>query len=268
MGYPIDIGKTEVWRHIYADTKEKPMANAVKNMLSVEEVRAIAEELVAQGVQPSGNTLVTAAHARQRPMSKRTALKHLEVLAAQGITFTPAAPVPIRTADDDPVYHTAPAPAVDPVAVAEAALKAAERHFFDARDALMQAKKDFLATQPLPVQGILHGSLNPQDEIHQEALADVDSAKRDYDTAWQRREQARYTRDQAKEAPLEAAKRAWVAHYRPQVVKSLAATQKKMARTDLSRWERADAVQQYGFARLAYNEAMNEASAALNGATP
>jgi hypothetical protein len=259
---------------------------AAATMLSLDEIRQIAEHLCQQGVTPSGNAIVQYCHANRKRISKRTALKHLQALAAQGVTFTPAAPVLVgMTTTLDPMhYHTvspedtqdlpapaAPAPAapaVDPVAVCEQAVKAAERHFLDARDALMQAKLYLLATQQMPVQGILHGSLHQGDEIHQEALADVDEHKRLYDAAWQRREQARYARAQAKKAHLEADRHAWVAHYRPKVVASLAATQARVDRTDLSRWERADAVQQYGFARLAYNEAMNEALAALNGVTP
>jgi hypothetical protein len=243
------------------------MANTVKDMVSCEEARALAEELVAQGVQPSGNTLVTAAHAAGRPMSKRTALKHLEVLAAQGVTFAPAAP--LRTAEDDPVYHTASpvhrdtpsapeAPAVDPVAVCEQSLQAAERHFFDARDALMQAKLYFIATRNMAVDGILHGTLHAEDEIHQEALADVDEMKRDYDTAWQRREQARYALESAIKRYKRQQQEQWVAVHNKAIVRNLHIWSEKL-RTATSDYAHAEAKKNYALVQFAYQQALNEA---------
>jgi hypothetical protein len=129
--------------------------------MTVDDVRQMAEHLCAQGVTPAGNSLVAYAHASHRPLSKRTALKHLQALAAQGVTFTP--PPPIERADDvtmtlEPVeFH--PGPAVDPVARAEQALKQAEGALMDARDALLHAKLQLLATRTLAVDSVLHGTL-------------------------------------------------------------------------------------------------------------
>ena len=65
----------------------------------------------------------------------------------------PPPPEGFSTALPDPVYD---APA-DPVVAAERALRLAELHLADARDALLHAKGVLAATLPLRVDGLLHG---------------------------------------------------------------------------------------------------------------
>ena len=74
--------------------------------MTVEDVRDACQALAAEGVQPSGNTLVHYSHTRGARLSKRTALKHLRALADAGEVFTPVRPEP------PPVPAPAPVPAL------------------------------------------------------------------------------------------------------------------------------------------------------------
>lgn len=205
--------------------------------LALEDIRTAAQALAAEAVQPSGNTLVRYFHTRGQRLSKRTALAHLRALADAGEVFPPArpAPVPLSSADDDPVYHGASAavpapvpvhkamPVLDPVTQAEAALA-------EARDDLLQLKGYFFCTKDLLADGILHGSLHPHDPIHQQALADVDAAKRAYDLAWQALTEARQSQAQRQAAQQQQAREAWVQQHRPEVLRELQRTEQTYTR--------------------------------------
>jgi hypothetical protein len=190
--------------------------------MTYEDVNRACAVLEQEGRTPSGNTVLAHLKARGLPASKRTVLKYLKLRQ----------PVPspaLTTADDDPVYHVSPpsapvpvgaSPPVqqampsDPVAAAEAAL-------MDARDALVHAKLYLMATRDLVMDGILHGSLHPHDPIHQQALADVDAAKREYDRCWAALAEARQQQAQQDAAQQQAAREAWVRVYRPEVAAEL-----------------------------------------------
>jgi hypothetical protein len=235
------------------------MAQAEVKTLSVAEVRAIAEHLCREGVTPSGNSVVAYCQANHLPISKRTALKRLKELGEEGVTFTPAASG-LTTTLDPGEYEVCPA--VDPVAQAEQALKQAELLFQDARDVLLHAKLQLLACQGLSVQGVLHGSLHPQDEIHQHAAEEVDEAKRHYDAAWQTREQARAQLNQAVKTYQRSQQEQWVARHRPELVQNMHVWGERL-RTATSDYMHAKAKKNHSLLRFAYEQAV--AQAPVNG---
>ena len=110
-------------------------------------------EAVAQ-LQADGITATQRAVLRKIGGSKRDVARHLQTLRAQ------AAPSPPS------VIREVPTPPPDPVTQAEQRLAAAEQALAEAREDLLHAKLALLATQRLPVEGVLHGSLHSADEIH------------------------------------------------------------------------------------------------------
>jgi hypothetical protein len=228
--------------------------------LSVDEVHALAEAVAAAGGTPSGRTLVRAAHQRGLKLSKRVALLRLEALAAAGVTFAPAVPPPPRAPVASP-----PVPVVDPVQAAAQRKQEAAARCKEALAALLAAKTTLIATRNVLIDGVLHGTIPPTDPIHREALRAVAEHKRRYDAADADYEQACVHLAQMQQLAKRQEQEQWVAHYRPEVAANVARWKAKKDLPDLSRWEKADAVQQYGFAQLAYNEAMQEALTAVNG---
>ena len=114
-------------------------------------------------------------------------------------------------------------PGLDPVARAEAALDAA-------RDDLLQAKGVVWCTKELPVEGVLHGSLHPQDPIHQQAVSDLDEAKRHYDACWAALAEARQQQAQRQAAQRQTQAEAWVAEFRPEVLRELTRAEETYAK--------------------------------------
>jgi hypothetical protein len=257
--------------------------------MTIDDVREIALHLCERGVMPSGRTVVAYAHATHRQIARKTALAHLQALAAEGIVWqvAPAAPAP-RTEEGAGMTTTLeaveyevrqdPSPqdqgrsmtttlepvAEGPIAAAEAALREAETSFQDARDALLHAKLQLLACQGLSVQGVLHGSLHPQDEIHAQAVEDVDAHKRDYDQSWQTREQARTALDQAVRVYRRQAAEAWVQRHRRELVANMHVWGEKL-RTATSDYMHAEAKKNHSLLRFAYEQAV--AQAPVDGVT-
>lgn len=209
--------------------------------MTIDDVRTACQALSAQGVPPSGNTVLAWLKTHGRRGSKRTALKYLHELAAAGAVWqpvrpepapacveharVPVPPEPVCEADDDPVYHPTPAAAsaappvpADPVTQAEQALQEAEAHFAEVQDSLLQAKGVVLCTRNVSVDGVLYGSLHPHDAIHQTALDDVVMAKQSYDQAWQQREDARQELERVTKAHREVHQKRWVQVHRPDLV--------------------------------------------------
>jgi hypothetical protein len=148
--------------------------------------------------------------------------------------------------------------------VAEQALREADLHFQDARDALLHAKLQLLATRNLSVENVLHGSLHPQDEVSQQAVEDVDAHKRDYDAAWQARAQARATLEQAIKTYQRKAQEAWVQRHCRELVKNLHHWGERL-RTATSDYAHAEAKKNYALLQFAYQRAIAEAP--VNGVT-
>lgn len=216
--------------------------------------------LEAEGVTPSGNSVLRHLQQRGVPASKRTVLKYLRLrrLAEAGGPATG-----FSTAQDAPEYGAPQGP----VEAAERALRLAEVHLGDARDALVQAKTVLLATQPLPIQGILRGQLQPSDDFPAQALEDVDLCKRDYDAAWAQREAARQELERLHRLHREADQKAWVAQMRPQLVETLAHWQEKL-RTATSDRMHAQAKKEFQSAMYQYQQAVAQAPYTHNGTTP
>ena len=228
----------------------------------------------------------------------------MKELAAAGEVFQPVLPVPapLSQADDDPVSHVAPAPdpdaqadaahqqqratwarfaasqqpraqqapppvpAPDPVQIAEAAL-------CETREALLHAKLVPLATQPLPIAGILRGSLHPQDEEPDQALEDLAFAKSAYDEAWQALTEARHRHAQRQAAQRQARADAWVAQQHPALAAELARAQETLARVralpETPDKPRAFNTARYALqqARTLYSQALAMAPVDTNGST-
>jgi hypothetical protein len=77
------------------------------------------------------------------------------------------------------------------VATARARLAEAEALLDDAAQVLMHATLTLLATQPVWIDGLRYGGLNPLDETIQEAIDAVLAAEAPYQAAWEAREAAR-----------------------------------------------------------------------------
>ena len=182
------------------------------------------------------------------------------------------APEPRNAAGDVPVacappLAPLPAPPPDPVEEAEATLKMAALHLDDARQSLLEAKGVLLATLPLRVDGVLHGSLHPSDEIHQQALDDVTTAKRLYDEAWSQRESARQELQRLQRDHREGHQKAHVALNQPQLVQAVAHWQEQL-RTATSDRMHAHAKKEYQSDMYQYNKAVAQAPYTPNGTTP
>jgi hypothetical protein len=175
-----------------------------------------------------------------------------------------APPGGLTTTLDQTEYHPLPPPAADPVEQAELALRQAELHLSDARDALLHAKTVLAATLNLPVQGILHGSLHQQDDFAAQALEEVDEQKRLYDEAWAARAHARDTLAQLTRTHREGHQKAWVKAHRPALVQAVAQWQEAV-RTATSDREHAHAKKEYQSAFFAYHQAVAQAPWRANG---
>ena len=192
-----------------------------------------------------------------------------------------AAPEPRSEAGDVPVSHArveeppplAPSPdpvydaPADPVVAAERALRLAELHLADARDALLHAKGVLAATLPLRVDGLLHGSLHRDDDIAQVAVDDVDAMKRLYDEAWSQRESALAELQRLQRDHREVHQKAHVALNQPQLVQAVAHWQEQL-RTATSDRMHAHAKKEYQSAMYQYQQAVAQAPWSANGTSP
>jgi predicted adenine nucleotide alpha hydrolase (AANH) superfamily ATPase len=115
------------------------------------------------------------------------------------------------------------------------------------------------------VDGLLHGSLHRDDAIHQQALADVDAAKRHYDVCWQACQYAHAQQAQQQAAQQQQARKAWVQQARPEVVAELARAQATLARVRALP-ETPDKPRAFNTARYASERAKDAYNAALQTA--
>ena len=201
--------------------------------LTPDDIVQAKQQLEAEGHYASADRIL----ARIGRGSKKTVLRYLRELP----------PAPGAPADPAPV------PEVDPVTRAEAAVHQAETHFQDARDALLHAKTVLLATQNLPIAGILRGTLHPTDEVHEQALEDVLAAKQLYDTAWASREAARQHLEQVTQQHRRGHQEQWVQQHAPALVAAVAYWEEKL-RTAPNDGLRAQAKKESQAARYAWHQ--------------
>jgi hypothetical protein len=171
----------------------------------------------------------------------------------------PYTPDPERPRYDVPAQangvHGDPAEAL---ARAEAELTRIDELFHAACDQLVQAKTVLLATKALPIAGINHGSLHPHDERHQEALDDVQVAKRQYDELWQQRDAARQALRQRQQAYRRFQQERYVADHAPQLLQQRDYW-KHRADHPTSGHDEAEAKKNAGLAQQAYSYAVAQA---------
>lgn len=247
--------------------------------MTVEDVRAACQDLAAQGVQPSGNTLVHYVHTRGERLSKRTALAHLRALADAGEVFMPVrpepppppgpvpAPVPaVRRPSAPALERRAPAVPPDPVAQAETALDAA-------REAMQVAALALSLVDGIMNNGQRFGHLMTDDPARpalRQAAKEADFA---YRCAWQALEAARQSQAQRQAAERQTLAHQWVQDHAPAVVQELARAQSTFRRVQALP-ETPDKFRAFSTARyalqqahLAYSQALGQAPT-TNGSTP
>jgi hypothetical protein len=219
--------------------------------MTVTDVEQARDALLAQGVHPSQRAILSYIGKG----SKRDVARFLRVLDQfENVGAALAAGV------------TKPDPVLDPVTLAEQGLAAAEARLAEARDTLLQAKGVVLCARNLVVENVLHGSLHPHDEIHAQALADCDDAKRHYDAAWQARASARAALERATREHRLGHQEAWVQVHHPELVRQRDYWQEEL-RTAKSDRQSMHAKKELSQALQAYHQAVHAAPWSSNGTT-
>lgn len=166
-----------------------------------------------------------------------------------------------------PAVDVLPAPEPsDPVALAEGRLEMAEADLEASRTVLVHAKLTLLACKGLAVEGVLHGSLHQGDELHQQAVQEVDSAKQEYDRCFQERADATLALTAATREHHRGHQQAWVEAHRPELVRHRDYWAEEL-RTATSDRMHAEAKRQFAAAQLAYQTALLTAPVPMNGTT-
>jgi plasmid replication DNA-binding protein KfrA len=147
--------------------------------------------------------------------SKRDVARFLKQL-----TQAPPPAEPEAVAGGNPEPPSLPPESIDPVQRAAHRLEQAEQELIEARESLLECKIMLLAMQPLKVQDLLRGSLHVSDEALPEAMADVASAKQDYDRAWRQREDARADLARLHAVHVRKHQEAWVERHKPELVQA------------------------------------------------
>jgi hypothetical protein len=227
--------------------------------MTIDEVREICEHLASEGVTPSGNSVVAYCHATHRQIAKKTVLKYLKLLAAEGVTFTPAAPAPLSHDPDALVFRR---PSVDDC---EAALLAAEVEADVARENMDAAVMALWLSRGLLIEGVRYGGYMPGDPALQAVQEHATASMGHYRQSWHAVEQARTALEQAVKQYRRKEQESWVAAHKPNLVANLALWQHKL-QTATSDWQHAEAKKNVGFLQLAYSQALIEAP--VNGTQP
>jgi hypothetical protein len=234
-------------------------------LADVEQARAA---LVARGQQPSQRAVL----AELGRGSKRDVAKYLRQLSETPLPDDAGGGgEPEPEAAPEPTPPPVPVPEVDPVALAEQWLAQAKQTFRNARAHLRDCRLEYLiVTLPLYYEEdgkkLLVGSFDPTDEIVQEVLLDLRSAKVDYDYALTRLRTARETLAQAVKVHRRGLQERWVSVHKHTLVEERDKWRQKYLLAPSDRMA-LEFRKNFGIANTAWEQAVQSAPWTTNGTT-